>query len=109
MSIALGSDPATTCIGCGTEIAGSLLSCPSCHRLVHATAVAEIATRAEAATARNDVPAALEAWRSALELLPVGARQRVAIEQKVEALSALPQAIPEVPTSGRWKWLASLG
>jgi Zn-dependent protease len=109
MSIVLGHEPAATCAGCGTELSGSLLACPACQRLVHAATLSEIAARAEAATKRGEVPAALEAWRSALELLPPGSRQRAAIEQKVEVLASTAQAVPDVPTSGRWKWLATLG
>jgi Zn-dependent protease len=109
MTIALRSEAEATCGRCGTELTASMLACPSCHRLVHATALAEIAARAEAASARADVPGELAAWRSALELLPPGSRQRATIEQKVAALSNTPQAVPEVPRSGRWKWLATLG
>jgi Zn-dependent protease len=106
-------DAKTTCAGCGTEVAASLLSCPVCHRLVHGQALKELAGRAETAAARGDLREALGAWRSSLELLPPGSRQHVAIAQRIEALSAQVEstssAATPVPKSGAWKWLAALG
>jgi Zn-dependent protease len=102
----------TACTNCGTDIAASLLACPSCHRLVHTTALKELAARAEAAGASGDRAAALEAWRSSLELLPIDSRQYAAIAQRVEALSnqvAAGGSATPLPDSGWWKWLAGLG
>ncbi len=102
--------PASICVGCGTEIAATLLSCPACHRLVHAVTLKELAARAESAAARDDAPAALAAWRESLELLPAASRQRTAVEQKIAALTSITPAAPsELPSSGRWKWLATFG
>jgi Zn-dependent protease len=102
-----------TCTGCGTELAPALLSCPACRRLVHAASLTDLAARAEAAAAAGDVQAALAAWRSSLELLPPDSRQSASVAQKITALAAVVEgssaAPAEVPTSGRWKWLAALG
>jgi Zn-dependent protease len=104
----------TTCAGCGTDVAATLLSCPVCHRLVHAGTLQELAARAETATVSGNLREALVAWRSSLDLLPHGSRQHAAIAQRVEALSnqveaAGTAAAPPLPSAGWWKWLAGLG
>ena len=102
-----------TCTGCGTELAPALLSCPACRRLVHAASLTDLAARAEAAAAAGDVPGALAAWRSSLELLPPDSRQSASVAQKITALGAVVEgssaAPAEAPTSGWWKWLAAIG
>jgi Zn-dependent protease len=106
------SDATTTrCEGCGTELSASMLSCPSCHRLVYAALLKDFAASAETASAAGDTPAALTSWRSSLELLPPGSRQRAIVEQKIASLTQQidTAAASEVPTTGRWKWLATLG
>jgi len=35
---------AVICPGCGTEVAGALLTCPACHRLVHADELTRLAS-----------------------------------------------------------------
>ena len=77
----------TTCERCGTELAPALLSCPSCHALVHAERLKELASEAEAAERAGELPAAIEKWRIALELLPVGSSQVTAINARVRDLS----------------------
>lgn len=110
--------PATTesgiaCSGCGTRLSMMMVSCPSCHRLVHAEQLKELAARANAAAAAGDLQAALVSWRTSLDLLPPGSRQHATIAGKVAELSAQVEATgkaPEaLPTSGAWKWLAALG
>jgi Zn-dependent protease len=100
------------CDGCGTEVAGSLLACPACHRLVHAGRLKELAADAVAAAERQDVIAELTAWRASLDLLPAGSRQYTTIAARVADLSRtsdLATREREQPPSGRWKWLAALG
>jgi Zn-dependent protease len=99
------------CDGCGTEVAGSLVACPACHRLVHAGRLKELAAEATAAAERQDVIAELTAWRASLDLLPEGSRQYTTIAARVAELSRtsdVTQARDHHP-SGRWKWLAALG
>ena len=112
MSVA-AAGTAQVCSGCGTELGTALLSCPMCRRLVHASALKDLAERAEAAAAAGDAQAALAAWRSSLELLPPDSRQSAAVAQRIAALGstvdAAASAPVDVPTSGRWKWLAALG
>ena len=101
------------CPGCGSELAPALLSCPGCHRLVHAEELGRLAEEAERHTADGRLTDALVAWRRALELLPAGSLQRGVIQEKVEALSrqveGLPTATPH-PPKGAWAGrLAALG
>lgn len=70
---------------CGTELSAALLACPSCRRLVHRERLESLADRARHAEAQGDIPAALAAWREALELLPVDSAQARVIAERVAA------------------------
>jgi Zn-dependent protease len=76
----------TTCAGCGTELASTLLRCPTCRRLVHAEALAQLAADAERHDTAGQCEEALVLWRQALELLPADAAQISAIQQRIGAL-----------------------
>jgi len=76
--------PPLPCPSCGTQVSPALLSCPVCHRLVHADELKRLATEAEQAT---DDASALVAWRRALELLPRGSTQFEQVAGKVTELS----------------------
>ena len=75
------------CAQCFSPLPASALSCPSCHRLVHADELKRLAAAAQQAEARGDVSAQLEAWRQALTRLPPESTQYASIFQRVEALS----------------------
>jgi Zn-dependent protease len=75
------------CPDCGTELAASFLTCPSCHRLVHAESLKRLASEAERATGAGEAVAAREAWRQALDLLPRGSRQATVVSEKIAQLS----------------------
>lgn len=79
--------PSMICPQCRTEIAPSLLVCPSCKRLVHAGELKRLAAEAEQAVAVHDLSRALSLWRQALDLLPRGTRQHEIISNKVDDLS----------------------
>jgi len=76
------------CADCGTELAPSLLSCPSCHRLLHRDELQRLASEADAAVSAGDPRTALERWRRAFELLPAGSQQARAVSARIAALSA---------------------
>ncbi len=68
--------------------------------------------RAEAAARTGDTRAALEAWRASLDLLPSGSKQHLWVTERIDALARTadsPAAPVELPSTGRWKWLAALG
>jgi len=108
------------CPDCGTHLAPSLLSCPSCHRLVHSERLKELAGRARQTTDGGDLAAALAAWREALDLLPGGSTQGDEVRRRISELTKRVDGSAATPVSGRvleappagspWaKWLAPLG
>lgn len=82
----------TTCGECGTELASTLLRCPTCRRLVHADRLASLAADAERHEAAGQREEALVLWRQALELLPADAGQVSTIQQRIGALGKMPAA-----------------
>jgi Zn-dependent protease len=80
-------DKPVICEQCAAELPPGQLSCPHCHRLVHAAELKSLAAGAQAAAAAGDASAELAAWRRALELLPAGTRQAEVLAQKVLDLS----------------------
>src|SRR5438067_7533790 len=80
------SVPAHACPACGGEVAPNLLSCPSCHRLVHAERLKGLAETAEAAERAGDPSTALASWRDAMTLLPSQSRQHAVITERIARL-----------------------
>jgi len=85
---------AHSCPTCGSEVAPSLLSCPSCRRLVHADRLKELAQTAEAAERDGELAPALASWRDALTLLPPESRQHAAISDRINRLGLRVEAAP---------------
>jgi Zn-dependent protease len=75
------------CERCGTQIAPSLNSCPSCGVLVHAAELKRLAAQANDAEAADDVSRSLALWREALMLLPPDSGQHATVLARVEELS----------------------
>ena len=86
--------PALTCPGCGSEVAPSLLSCPSCRRLVHAERLKDLAESAAEHEHSGNYAGALAAWRDATELLPHDTRQYTIITGHIERLGRLAESQP---------------
>ena len=74
------------CLRCRTELAPALLVCPSCHSLVHADTLKDLAAAAERAEGQGDAPRAVTLWRQALDRLPKDTKQYAAILERVTAL-----------------------
>ena len=96
---------AARCPACAAALAPSLLACPSCHALVHAAALKQLAATADVAARAGDPSAALAAWRRALELLPEGTRQHAEVTARVAALSQGLAAPAPAPSSARRSWM----
>jgi Zn-dependent protease len=77
----------TTCARCDTELAPALLSCPSCHALVHAERLKQLANEAEAAEQAGALKPAMEKWQAALTLLPADSEQFKVIETRIADLT----------------------
>lgn len=99
------------CPDCGTQWGASVRACPSCGRLVHAAALAELAATARAARSDGRLDDELEAWRRARDLLPPESEQARKIGERVTHLEASrPAASTPAPSAGRVpKWLGGLG
>lgn len=98
----------SVCAECYAPLPAAALSCPFCHRLVHAAALSQLA---EEARQSSDPRTALAKWRAALELLPPDTRQYLSIQEKVATLSSL---APEVagsrpPEAKKLVWAKRLG
>lgn len=98
-----------TCGGCGTELARSLLACPTCGRFVHADELKRLAGEAERATQAGDLAAALAAWRAAIELLPADSRQHDTVSAHIADLSAQVDRATGRPAAPRPAWAAKAG
>jgi Zn-dependent protease len=109
--------PAHVCPACGSDVAPRLLSCPSCHQLVYADRLKELAQAAEAAQQSGALSVALAAWNEALSLLPRESRQYVAVTEKIaklgrqvesapprSSLSKLPGAQPDPAATSGSRW-----
>lgn len=94
------------CRQCGTELAPELLACPLCGTLVHAAALRELATAAQAHEAEGALVQARDEWQRALALLPPDARQHAVIGERVTGLSARiatqPRPRRRAPAQGPW-------
>jgi Zn-dependent protease len=82
------------CSACGSELAPSLLACPSCQRLVHADRLRGLAETAETAERAGDPRAALGSWREALVLLPAESRQYASVADRIARLNRLVESAP---------------
>jgi Zn-dependent protease len=105
------AQPVRRC-ACGTDLSPALLSCPVCHRLVHAEALEQHVADADRLE-EGDVRGALAKLRSALELLPRGSQQHAALSRRAERLSdlidsggappAAPDTHPEASSERGWR------
>ena len=75
------------CPACGSELAPTLVACPSCGRLLHADQLKALATRAEQSARAGDDSAEIALWREALGMLPGDSRQYATITARVAELS----------------------
>jgi Zn-dependent protease len=98
------------CRQCGTELAQSLLACPSCGRLVHGDELKRLAAEAERATHAGDLVAALAAWRTAVDFLPADSQQHDAVSTRIADLSRrVDQAAGKPAAAPRPSWAAKAG
>ena len=88
---------AQLCAACGSEIAPTLLSCPSCHRLVHAERLKELAADAEASEKAGALSAALASWNKTVSLLPAESRQHAIVADRIAMLGRRVEAVPKPP------------
>ncbi len=85
----MAEEQAVLACECGTDLPPQLLSCPACHRLVHAGELRRLVSDADGHERRGDVRAALVDLRVALDLLPPATRQHAVLRARVARLSDL--------------------
>src|SRR5271157_2415335 len=83
-----------TCAACGAELAPTLLSCPSCRRLVHTDRLKALAEAAESAERDDNPSLALASWQEAITLLPRGTRQYALIAERIARLGRQVESSP---------------
>jgi Zn-dependent protease len=88
-----------TCSHCGAALPADARVCGTCHRLVHAAALGEAASRAAALEAEGDLSGALATLRGMLDWLPAGTKQANQLNERIRALSARVDAPEETPAS----------
>ncbi len=91
-------DGVSSCPSCGAELAPTLLSCPSCRRLVHSRRLKELAEFAGQSERGGDLTSALIHWREALTLLPSQTRQHTIIAERIADLARRLDSGPVRPT-----------
>jgi Zn-dependent protease len=97
------------CRGCGLELSPAFLACPRCNRLVHTQTLQRLSEEAGEAQTRGDAAGALQRWTAALELLPAGTRQHVAITERIAALQVQAQAGPAPEAKAPPSWAKRAG
>ena len=98
------------CARCGTELSALALACPACSALVHRQRLEELARRAEAATASNDISAARALWQEARALVPPHSEQHAMIGERLAALPFdQPSQTPPIDTASSSWWARAGG
>jgi Zn-dependent protease len=95
------------CPRCAAALLPGALVCSSCHGLVHAARLEQLAASARAHAEHGDTAEARAAWLRALELLPPDSTQAQWIRGQLQRLEATPATAPAV--AGRHAWASRLG
>lgn len=82
------AEPATLCPDCGEAWPPAALSCRSCHRLVHAEALEDLAKQARALEASGEPAEAARTWTQALAFLPPESNQAAVLRDRIATLGA---------------------
>jgi len=93
--------PGDVCKRCGTALGSAQRDCPSCHALVHADRLKELAARASEEQAAGHAAAALAIWHEMLELLPPSSRQHAQLVARIAAAEPSLPARERVARDGR--------
>jgi Zn-dependent protease len=84
------------------------LSCPGCHKLVHADRLEELSNQAKDREAAKDFDQAQRLWREALALLPPESQQATWITQKIADLGATARTQGDTPKE-QPAWIKRMG
>jgi Zn-dependent protease len=100
-------DPNQECPRCAAALLPGALVCSSCHALVHAAKLEQLAARARLHEERGEIAAARDTWLRALELLPADSTQAEWVRGNTQRLAA---SVSNAPTpAARHAWVQKLG
>ena len=100
-------DPNQECPRCAAALLPGALVCSSCHALVHAAKLEQLAASARLHEERREIAQARDAWLSALELLPADSTQAEWVRGNTRRLAAPVSAAPT--PAARHAWVHKLG
>jgi Zn-dependent protease len=103
----LSPDLTQECSRCAGVLAPGALACSSCHSLVHAVKLEELAASARLHEQRQELVQARDVWLGALELLPPDSAQAEWIRGNTKRLEAL--ATRAAAADARHAWARKLG
>jgi Zn-dependent protease len=103
----LSPDLTQECSRCAGVLAPGALECSSCHSLVHAVKLEELAASARLHEQRQELVQARDVWLGALELLPPDSTQAEWIRGNTQRLGAL--ATRAAAADARHAWARKLG
>lgn len=95
-----------TCPRCGTEVAAALLACPGCGWLRYSDELKRLAADAEEHERAGNFAEALNAWRTAVDLLPRTSTQYTAVSERIAELG---RKGPPKPAQPRPNWTKRAG
>jgi Zn-dependent protease len=101
--------PARVCARCATELSEFALACPACLALVHRERLQDLAGRAGAAEASNDLATARQLWLEARGLVPQQSEQNALITARLQALPLDDPSTPVAATAGGRSWRGQAG
>ncbi len=95
------------CPRCKAALAPNALVCGSCHALIHAAKLEQLAASARLHEEHRELAAAREAWLRALELLPPDSAQAEWVRGNAQRLAE--SAASTGPVDARHGWVKNLG
>jgi Zn-dependent protease len=95
------------CARCTAALVPGALACTSCHALVHAAELEQLAASARAHEERDEILEARDTWLRALELLPPDSAQAEWVRGNAKRLDALAPRASKV--DARRGWVRKLG
>jgi hypothetical protein len=100
-------DPDRECSRCAGVLAPADLACGSCHALVHAVTLEQMAASARLYEEGHKIIEARDVWLKAIELLPPDSTQAEWVRGNAERLNGL--AASATPVDARHSWAKKLG
>jgi Zn-dependent protease len=97
------------CSSCAADLASNALVCGSCHTLVHAAALEQLAASARLREAAHEYIEARDLWLQALKMLPADAAQAEWIRSNATRLNDLTSGASSASVAARHAWARKLG